>query len=458
MHCSVVIPCWNGAALTRACILSLLQQVPEPPAEILVVDNASTDETPHLGDMHPSVRVLRQPRNLGFAGGVNVGLRAATGDTVLVLNNDTQAAPDLLLELHRQLRANPGVGAVAPVSNHVKGRARIDVGDAGRTMAARIALSAELAQGPAFQDVDTLAGLCLLAQRTTFAAIGGFDERFGHGNFEDDDWCLRARLHGLRLGIARRAFLHHEGHATFQALGLDLRHELDKRRAQFEAKWRHDPAGLAHLAAWRGDLASAADAARVARSRWPMWLDADWHLARWHLANGEPATAAAHLKAVLRACPHHVEARLALGQCQLDLGDTMAGQATLATAERGPLDDGQRRTLHLILGNHAFRRGAFAEARQHYAATLAQFPDDGDAHNGIGLCLLGTGDATAARPHFVRATTHGCAPAHTNLGICQVKSGELDAARSSFARAVELLPHDLQARANLAAVAQFVAT
>src|SRR5436190_18086827 len=95
MRCSVVIPCHNGADLTRACIASLLHQDGGAPAEILIVDNGSTDATARLASLGLPVRVLEQGRNLGFAGGVNAGIRAASQPLVLVLNNDTQAAPDL---------------------------------------------------------------------------------------------------------------------------------------------------------------------------------------------------------------------------------------------------------------------------------------------------------------------------------------------------------------------------
>ena len=222
MNCSVVIPCHNGDELTRACILSLLGQS-APPAEILIVDNASTDATAELGSIDASVRVIGLPDNLGFAGGVNAGLAAAAGDTVLVLNNDTLAADNLLSELHDVLQSDARIGACAPVSNHVKGDALLHVGDFGRDPDQRRELSDSLrASEPRLQDADTLAGLCLLMRRSTLAEIGSFDTRFGHGNYEDDDFCLRLRLRGYRLVIARRAFLRHDGHPTVRPLGLDL--------------------------------------------------------------------------------------------------------------------------------------------------------------------------------------------------------------------------------------------
>ncbi|MCA8949084.1 MAG: glycosyltransferase family 2 protein, partial [Planctomycetes bacterium] len=249
MRCSVVIPCHNGADLTRRCLESLLAQRDVEALEILLVDNASTDDTAALATLAPSIRCLRQPSNLGFAGGVNVGLRAAREPFVVVLNNDTQAASDLLAELHRVLTSDARIGAVAPVSNFVKGAALLPV--RGTTdPEVRESIAAELRTGEpcGTQDVESLAGLCLMLRRETVAEIGPLDERYGLGNFEDDDWCLRLRLHGYRLVVARRAFLHHEGHATFRALGLDIANELRLRMTSFEQKWDSDPAGRATLA------------------------------------------------------------------------------------------------------------------------------------------------------------------------------------------------------------------
>lgn len=374
MRCTVVIPCHNGADLTRLCIASLLQQQGGAPAEILLVDNGSTDATPELGALGAPVRVLRQGRNLGFAGGVNAGIRAATQPLVLVLNNDTQAAPDLLFVLAGALASDARLGAVAPVSNYVKGAARVPVGDAGRTHEGRIAIATALRAGPPLQDADSLAGLCLLVTRTTFAEIGWFDERFGHGNFEDDDFSLRLRLHGHRLGIARHAFLHHEGHATFRAMGIQLGDELAHRRRQFVAKWRHDPAGAATIAGMHGDLEAGAAGARAARTRWPLWPDADWHLGQWHAARGEHDLALAHFRALLDACPQHVEAMLAAGCCHLARGDAAAAQGALLGATRFPLPPQQQAWLHERLGAHAGAVGSWQQAHDHFAAALQLAP------------------------------------------------------------------------------------
>jgi GT2 family glycosyltransferase len=451
MPCSVVIPCHNGAALTAACIDSLRRQTAgDRPDEILLVDNASSDETPQLAQLHPSVRVLRQDENRGFAGGVNAGIAAARGEFVLVLNNDTQAAPTMLRELRQALTLDTAIAAVAPTSNHVKGPARIEVGTFGSTPEGRDAIAAELATMPRVQDVDTLAGLCLLLRRTTLDEIGPFDERFGHGNFEDDDFCLRLRLRGYRLAIAQRAFLHHEGHATFRALGIDLSQELARRRAQFVAKWQHDPAGRAHIAAWNGDLAAAAAAADTARTIWPAWPDADWHLARGCASRGDHGAATVHLEALLRADPEHAEALITLGHCQLVAGEKNAARVSLVRAARHLLPAARQTKLAADLGADAYHRGDYAAARGDFEMALLATPDDGVIDNWLGLCALATGDVPRAIEHFAAAITHGFVLAHTNLGICQLRQGARRAAHDSFERAVTLLPNDPTARDNLA--------
>ncbi len=461
MSCSVVIPCHDGVELTRACILSLLAQddPDQVPSEILVVDNASRDATADLGTLDRRVTVLQQSTNLGFAGGVNRGLRAARGDEVLIVNNDTQAAPNLLRELRAVLTSDPRIGAVAPVSNHVKGHACLPIGALGKAAAARREIAAALAAVPRSQDVESLAGLCLLLQRTTLDQVGEFDERFGHGNFEDDDYCLRLRLRGLRLVIARRAFLHHEGHATFQHLGLDLRTEIERRRSQFVAKWQDDPAGQATIAAWRGDRQAAGRAAQIARTLRPAWPDADWHLGRAAAERGDHRSAAVHFASLLRQCPTHSEAAIGWLDALLADGETAAAEALAARMlQIAFLDRTQAAHVLARTGEHAYRSGRLADARERFTAAVSLRDEDGGLHNWLGLCRLGAGDPAAAADAFTAAVARGCPQGHTNLGICRHALGDADGARAHFARAVELLPGDAAARDNLAAVSAATAT
>jgi len=448
MDCSVVIPCHGGVALTRACVDALAEQAPRP-AEVVLVDNCSPDDTRSLAGRHGLVRVLRQATNLGFAGGVNAGIRAARAPRILVLNNDTLPAPGMLRELHAVLDSDPRIAAVAPVSNHVKGPARLPIGDVGRDPVQRARIAAELATAPPLQDVDTLAGLCLLLRRSVLDEVGLFDERFGHGNFEDDDFCLRLRLRGHRLVIARRAFLHHEGHATFRAMGLDLKEEIARRFTQFAAKWQNDPAGRATIAAIRGDAATAAAESLDARLRWPRWADADWLLAKASLQRGDRDAASAALRACLRECPFHTDAAVAL--CCLSIADSATPERDVTTlASSHHLSSDHEARLFAALGELAYRRGDHRTAAAHFAAASERRPTDGELQNWLGLARLAADDLDAASSAFETAIRHGCALAHTNLGITLHRRGRTTAAREAFARAVELLPDHDVARQNLA--------
>ena len=292
---------------TRHCIGTLLSNTVAASAEleILIVDNASPDETSSLGTLDPRVRVLRQTSNLGFAGGVNAGLRAATGSHLLVINNDTLAAPNMLARMLQALESDPSIALVGPTSNYVKGPARIPVGsELGLTEHGRKQLEALLTEDDRpLQDVHTLSGLCLLMTRAWFDRVGFFDDRFGHGNWEDDDYCLRARLLGARLVIARQAFLHHHGHRTFQALGLDVDEQIQVRMQQFVAKWRDDPTGCAYLFEAKGDLGQAARSAELGLRQRPAWPDG-WRIAgRAAFARGDFDRARGLLGSYLEICP-----------------------------------------------------------------------------------------------------------------------------------------------------------
>lgn len=455
MTCSVVIPCHNRVDLTRACLHSLHGQVSAPDLEILVVDNGSHDATPLLTG--PAVRVLSLHENRGFAAGVNHGLRHARGDTVLVLNNDTQLADNVLSELHAALARDQAIAAAGAVSNEVKGHAQIEVGRRGETATGRRQIADELRTAPRLQDVTTLSGLCLLVRRAALDTVGLFDERFGHGNFEDDDLCLRLRLHGHRLVLARRAFVHHEGHATFAALGLDVFAEIRRRRRQFDAKWRSDPAGRATIAALDDDPVRAGASAEAGRLAWPRWVDADWHLGRAAAARRDPLRAARHFTALLRHCPQHVDAQLALGACQLEANLPEQAQATFAFAARQPLSRVQQQYLLEQLGAHAYRDGRPGDAEASFRASASLGGDPhGLLHNWIGLCQLASGAVVAAERTFATAAEHGLGIAHTNLGICAVQRGDLATARRHFATACERAPDDPVARENYAKLCELV--
>jgi tetratricopeptide (TPR) repeat protein len=88
------------------------------------------------------------------------------------------------------------------------------------------------------QDIMRLVGFCLLIKRHVLDIIGGLDENYGNGNYEDDDLCLRARIAGFRNIIAHDVFIHHYGSMTFKGNKIDYTDSLEGNRRRFSDKWK----------------------------------------------------------------------------------------------------------------------------------------------------------------------------------------------------------------------------
>jgi len=127
---SVIILTFNNLELTRACLDSVLLRSDYPNLEIIVVDNASSDDTPDFLEgftrRNPDVRIVLNRENLGFAAGNNVGLSIATGDYLVLLNNDTVVTQGWVMTLLRHFQNDPSLGIVGPVTNNIGNEARIE--------------------------------------------------------------------------------------------------------------------------------------------------------------------------------------------------------------------------------------------------------------------------------------------------------------------------------------------
>ena len=445
MRISVIIPCHGGVEDTRRCLTALHDQVDAPALEILLVDNASPDATPELAHEFDDVRVLPQPENLGFAAGVNRGLDAATGELVLVLNNDTRAAPHMLGRLFRAMLSDSRIAAVAPVSNHVKGPARIDVGTGGSSLEGgrEIETAIHRTWPGVLQDVDTLAGLCLLMRRDTLQAAGGFDERFGLGNFEDDDLSLRLRIRGHRLVLVRDAYLHHEGHRTFEAVGVDYRATLFERKSLFVAKWRHDPAGAVACALLEADTGSAQRLAARGLRHYSQWVDGHWHLARHLAATGDFAGAVQHLECFLEDCPAHGEARSELAFAHMDEGRIELGhQHLLWTLQHCYLSNVAGAEVLCRLGDRSNESGDLDTALDWYRNALDLLPHGAEIHNRMGTALMNGGRLDEALASFREAERLDSPYGATNTGICLWRLGRHSDGLRALKRAVDGHPGD----------------
>lgn len=457
---SAVVPTHDGLRWLEGCLerLAAARRRFGLPDEVLVVDNGSGPQT--AGALRARARreawleVLRLPENRGFAAGCNLGLEAARGRRILILNDDTLPALDLPRRLLEVLERQPRAGLVGPLSNYVKGRQQTPLlPDEGPEDPDRIAARLALEAGPRLDEVEQLAGLCLAAERAFFDEVGLFEEAYGLGNYEDDDLCLRARLAGWRLFIAPAAYCHHLGNKTFERLGLDYRAQLEAQQRRHIARWAGEPLFEAELALERGDHERLAEVLDSAPARGP---GADWLLraaARLAEARDDHALAAVRWRAFLDEHPLHAEGRCHYALCLLASGREAEGRREAARLmDEVHLAPPAAASLLLGLGRHERGMGRLEGARFFLARALEILPDFLPARNFAAVLHLEEGAYEAAERELRPFVERDDPDVLTNMGIVRFHQGKLAEARAFFARGAALAGPDSPAARNLASL------
>ncbi|MEG2613937.1 MAG: glycosyltransferase family 2 protein [Alistipes sp.] len=216
---SVITVNYNGLELTAALIDSLHRCV-RTPLEIVVVDNGSRcDETVELQRRYPTIRAIRSEQNLGFAGGNNIGMRVATGDYLLLLNNDTEVEDDTLHYLAAMLDAHAEVGAVCPKIRFFAPPRAIQF--AGYTPLTSITLRNALvgfgAEDDGSFDASYLTpyahGAAMMIRRELLTTAGYMPECY-FLYYEELDWSERIRERGYTIAYDPRCTVFHKESAT----------------------------------------------------------------------------------------------------------------------------------------------------------------------------------------------------------------------------------------------------
>jgi GT2 family glycosyltransferase/SAM-dependent methyltransferase len=269
---SVVVVTYNNRELNRLCLGSLSTRTEWPNFEIVAVDNASSDgsveELREAEKTLPNLRLIANEENRGFAAANNQGLAVASGEYLVLLNNDTVVTRGWLAALIRHLAAEPKLGLVGPSTNAVANEAKVEV--AYEHIADLPAFAARFARendGRIFA-IPMLAMFCLAMKRKVFEQVGPLDERFGIGMFEDDDYNRRVREAGWEIRCARDAFVHHWQKASFRLLGEEKYLALfEENRKKYEEKWG-EPWKAEGIDVWkRPDLGFYRDQLESVRAR-----------------------------------------------------------------------------------------------------------------------------------------------------------------------------------------------
>jgi GT2 family glycosyltransferase/SAM-dependent methyltransferase len=277
---SIIIPSYNSIGYTETCLTALGATLPpEFDGEIIVVDDASTDDTPEvlrrLAKRDHRLRVIRNRENLGFIGTCNRGAKAAAGEFLVFLNNDTVPVDGWLQALLRTFHDYPDAGAVGGKLVYPDGRLQ----EAGAVIfrdgsGANFGKWSPDPDAPLFnhvREVDYCSGALLATKRALFFDIGGFDTRYRPAYYEDTDFCFSVRAAGYRVYYQPESVvIHFEGavHGTDVSTGVKRYQAVN--RDKFVAKWRDvldqqlPPPSRFDLATWHA-LATHGRATEIGR-------------------------------------------------------------------------------------------------------------------------------------------------------------------------------------------------
>lgn len=247
----VIVLCYNGIDLTRDCLRSL-RGVDWPATDVLVVDNLSQDNTPALVRAEfPEVQVLENGANLGYADGNNAGLRVALHhgyDYALLLNNDTEVAPDFITRLVEVCEADLTIGIAGPKVHYFEPKGVIySAGgriDWARGNSEMIGLNApDQGQFDVQCEVDFVSGCALLARCAAMQEAGLLDGRFGM-YYEETEWCVRIHRRGWKVMVVPASVIWHKIEPARQSDSPRIAYYMTRNRLLF-LRLTHAPA-----AAW----------------------------------------------------------------------------------------------------------------------------------------------------------------------------------------------------------------
>ena len=236
---SIVTLSWNAPAFTMKALESIRTHTAEP-YEVIVVDNGSEQETldalATIDDPH--VKIVYNKTNRGFAGGCNDGIAHANGDYVILLNNDVIVTPGWADGLVDAFRRIPGLAISAPRSNLVAGDQQLgEVSYRDEAEMQVFALDRRRVFAESGYITDRAIGFCWCISRVALEQIGGLDERYAVGNFEDDDYCMRVRAAGYWIYVCDDVFIHHFGSRSFAANNVDYTATMNANWERFSKKW-----------------------------------------------------------------------------------------------------------------------------------------------------------------------------------------------------------------------------
>jgi len=253
MRLSVIVVSWNTRELLRRCLKALNQELVDLESEVFLVDNHSSDRSAEMvAAEFPSVHLIANQSNRGFAAANNQALVLAKGENILLLNPDTELQPGALVSLFSFLDSHPAAAVVAPQllnSDRSIQRSCRQFPSFSGMLYEILGLSRLFPSQPAFRQyklldwnhdderqVDQPEGACLLVRRQVIEQVGLLDEGY-FMLFEEVDWCYRIKQAGWEIWFTPSAtVIHHYGQSIKQVKAKMI---LSSHRGLYRFWWKH---------------------------------------------------------------------------------------------------------------------------------------------------------------------------------------------------------------------------
>jgi glycosyltransferase involved in cell wall biosynthesis len=237
----VIIPVHNNWAMTEACLRSLVIFPSQVPIRLLVVDDASSDETPERLAGIEGLEVLTLKENVGFLRAVHAGISSTTEELIVLLNNDTIVTEGWLDALVATMTEQPSVGIAGSILLYINGLLQeagsvIFSDGTGVNVGKGDFAHRDWYQTP--HDVDYCSGASIMIRRSVWDATGGFDLAYAPAYYEETDLSFAARRAGYRVVLQPQSRIFHVEGGTYGTDESPRKRELmDRNRTYFTTKW-----------------------------------------------------------------------------------------------------------------------------------------------------------------------------------------------------------------------------
>lgn len=238
---SIVIPVYNNSRLTFACLASIAKHAGDVPFEVIVVDDASSDDTQAVLAGVEGVRVLRNDTNVGFIDTCNRGATEARGEYLVFLNNDTTVTEGWLTALLDTFDRVSDAGLVGARLIYPDGRLQEAGGIVFSDGSGWNYGRGDDPDRPEYcflREADYCSGACIAIRRELFAELDGFDTRYRPAYYEDTDLAFRVRGKGHRvLYQPECVVIHHEGASSGTATSSGIKRYQVLNQEKFRQRW-----------------------------------------------------------------------------------------------------------------------------------------------------------------------------------------------------------------------------